>query len=116
MYTDLKKTLTAIGRCLPDEGELTQKQPAISEAARQDPLPYFEKAFVTIRIVTPRGSHNARVWDTSNRAIQIILNNPKGIFFEDDNIEHMAFSVIGSWGAGREYGDPGLRFRQIAAA
>ena len=80
------------------------------------PLPYFEKAFVTIRIVTPRGSHNARVWDTSNRAIQIILNNPKGIFFEDDNIEHMAFSVIGSWGAGREYGDPGLRFRQIAAA
>ena len=23
MYTDLKKTLAAIGRCLPDEGELT---------------------------------------------------------------------------------------------
>ena len=28
---------------------------AISEAARQEPLPYFEKAFVAIRIVTPRG-------------------------------------------------------------
>ena len=26
MYTDLKKTLAAIGRCLPDEGEPTQKQ------------------------------------------------------------------------------------------
>lgn len=71
---------------------------AISEAARQEPLPYFEKAFVAIRIVTPRGSHNAQAWDTSNRAIQIILNNLKGIFFEDDNMEHMAFSVIGSWG------------------
>lgn len=176
MYTDLKKTLAAIGRCLPDEGEPTQKQlhrmydgtlwlmsqelaviydretfgshpaepeqrtlaerqsggkntdgmvtltlreplpamkrlteaveehwkamlhAAISEAARQEPLPYFEKAFVAIRIVTPRGSHNAQAWDTSNRAIQIILNNLKGIFFEDDNMEHMAFSVIGSWG------------------
>ena len=176
MYTDLKKTLAAIGRCLPDEGEPTQKQlhrmydctlwlmsqelaviydreafgshpaepeertlaerqssskntngmvtltireplpamkrlteaveehwkamlrAALSEAARQEPLPYFEKAFVAIRIVTPRGNHNARVWDTSNRAIQIILNNLKGIFFEDDDMEHMAFSVIGSWG------------------
>ena len=175
MYTDLKKTLAAIGRCLPDEGEPTQKQlhrmydetlwlmsqlaviydretfgshpaepeqrtlaerqsggkntdgmvtltireplpamkrlteaveehwkamlrAAISEAARQEPLPYFEKAFVAIRIVTPRGSHNAQAWDTSNRAIQIILNNLKGIFFYYDNMEHMAFSVIGSWG------------------
>ena len=26
MYTDLKKTLAEIGRCLPDEGEPTQKQ------------------------------------------------------------------------------------------
>ncbi len=71
---------------------------AISDAARQGPLPYFEKAFVEIEIVTPRGSNNARVWDTSNRAIQVILNNLKGIFFHDDDMEHMAFSVVGRWG------------------
>lgn len=71
---------------------------AIAETARQGPLPYFEKAFVEIEIVTSRGSNNARVWDTSNRAIQVILNNLKGIFFEDDNMEHMAFSVVGQWG------------------
>ena len=53
---------------------------------------------VEIEIVTPRGSDNARLWDTSNRAINVIINNLKGIFFEDDNMEHMAFSVVGRWG------------------
>ena len=70
---------------------------AISDAAAQEPLPYFEKEFVEIEIVTPRGSNNARVWDTSNRAIQVILNNLKGVFFRDDDMEHMAFSVVGRW-------------------
>ena len=71
---------------------------AIAEAARQEPLPRFEKAMVEIEIITPRGAYNANVWDTSNRAINVIINNLKGIFFQDDNMEHMAFSVIGSWG------------------
>lgn len=71
---------------------------AIGEAARQGPLPHFEKAFVEIEVVTPRGSDNARLWDTSNRAVNVIINNMKGIFFEDDNLEHMAFSVVGRWG------------------
>ncbi len=74
---------------------------AISEAAQREPLPYFEKAFVGIEIVTPRGSDNTKVWDTSNRAIQVVLNNLKGIFFRDDDIEHMAFSVAGRWDEGR---------------
>lgn len=176
MYTNLRKTLEAISRCLPAEGGPTQKQlhrmyelmqrlmsqelaviydletfggspagqegrtlaerqgggknmggivtltmseplpamkrlteaveehwkamlhAAISEAAQMGPLPWFEKAFVAIKIVTPNGSNNAQVWDTSNRAIQVVLNNLKGIFFHDDNIEHMAFSVSGKWG------------------
>ena len=174
MHTDLKKTLAAVGRCLPTEGEPTWEQlrqmydltlrlmsqelsviydreafgrpegqeqqtfarrqsagvnngaaviltiaeplpamkkltetieehwktmlhAAIGEAARQGRLPYYEKAFVEIEIITPRGSDNARLWDTSNRAIQVILNNLKGILFEDDNMEHMAFSVVGRW-------------------
>lgn len=71
---------------------------AIGEAARRGPLPHFKKAFVEIEIITPKGSDNARVWDTSNRTINIIINNLKGIFFEDDNMEHMAFSVVGKWG------------------
>lgn len=71
---------------------------AISKAAQQEPLPHFEKAFVEITIITPRGTKNANLWDTSNRAINIIINNLKGIFFEDDNMEHMAFSVVGLWG------------------
>lgn len=71
---------------------------AIREAAQQGPLPYFNKAMVEIEVITPKGSDNARLWDTSNRAIQVVLNNLKGIFFEDDNMEHMAFSVVGKWG------------------
>ena len=71
---------------------------AIDEAARQASLPHFDKSMVEIEIVTPRGSDNARLWDTSNRAINVIINNLKGIFFEDDNMEHMAFSVVGQWG------------------
>ena len=71
---------------------------AIADTAQQKPLPFFDKAFVEIEIVTPKGSNNTQVWDTSNRAIQVILNNLKGIFFQDDNMEHMAFSVVGRWG------------------
>ena len=71
---------------------------AIDEAARQKRLPYFEKAMVEITIITPRGTNNANVWDTSNRAINVVINNLKGIFFQDDNMEHMAFSVAGQWG------------------
>lgn len=92
---------------LPAQKELTEAveehwkgviHSAIREAAQRKPLPWFEKAFVEIEITTPRGCSSARVWDTSNRAIQIILNNLKGIFFLDDDMEHMAFSVIGHWG------------------
>ncbi len=94
---------------LPAQKELTEAveehwkamiHNAIREAAWQKPLPWYEKAFVEIEIVTPSGSNNIRVWDTSNRAIQVIFNNLKGIFFLDDDMEHMAFSVVGRWGEG----------------
>ena len=71
---------------------------AISEAARQEPLPHFRRAMVEITIVTPRGTNNANVWDTSNRAINTVINNLKGVFFRDDDLEHMAFTVLGRWG------------------
>ena len=61
-------------------------------------IPVFDKAFVMIEIITPRGTHNCKVWDTSNRSINVIINNIKGILFMDDNFEHMAFGVTASWG------------------
>ena len=64
----------------------------------QTGLPYFEKAFVLIRIHTPRGTNNKRVWDTSNRAINVVINNLKGIFFDDDDFEHMACGIVADWG------------------
>lgn len=61
-------------------------------------IPKFEKAFVMIEITTPRGSNNSKVWDTSNRAINVIINNLKGIFFRDDDFEHMACGIVADWG------------------
>lgn len=61
-------------------------------------IPKFEKAFVMIEITTPRGSNNPKVWDTSNRAINVIINNLKGIFFRDDDFEHMACGIVADWG------------------
>lgn len=61
-------------------------------------ITYFEKAHVHIRITAPRGTHNHQLWDTSNRAINVIINNLKGIFFDDDDFEHMSFSVEAAWG------------------
>lgn len=63
----------------------------------QTGIPYFEKAFVLIRIYAPRGTNNSKVWDTSNRAINVVINNLKGIFFDDDNFEHMACGIVADW-------------------
>ena len=71
---------------------------AIQKAAAQEGLPQFDRAFVQIEVTTPRGSNNRQLWDTSNRAVNLVINNLKGIFFWDDDWSHMAFSVIGAWG------------------
>ena len=61
-------------------------------------IPRFEKAHVHIRIIAPQGTNNSKIWDTSNRAINVIINNLKGIFFDDDDFEHMSCSIEASWG------------------
>ena len=71
---------------------------AIQDAAAQEGLPQFYRAFVQIEVTTPRGSNNHQLWDTCNRAVNLVINNLKGIFFWDDDLEHMAFSVVGAWG------------------
>ena len=72
-------------------------QEAIAKQAKIG-IPRFEKAHVHIRITAPRGTNNRKVWDTSNRAINVIINNLKGIFFDDDDFEHMSCSIEASWG------------------
>jgi hypothetical protein len=72
---------------------------AIAELAEKFTIPKLEKAFVGIFTAMPKGYNNTKIWDVSNRAINLILNNLKGIFFSDDDIEHMAFSIVGSWSA-----------------
>lgn len=97
---------------LPSQKELTAAveehwvdmlHAAFQKVAEQGALPHFQKALVVIHIATPRGNDNTKVWDTSNRAIQVILNNLKGVFFPDDDMEHMAFAVAGYWAEGDGY-------------
>lgn len=79
-----------------EEHWVTMIHDAIEQESRTG-IPKFQKAMVMIEITTPRGTDNPRVWDTSNRAINLLINNLKGIFFRDDDFEHMAFSVVAKW-------------------
>ena len=104
--TEKKMVVLTIPEPLPARKELTSNveehwiqmiHDAIAKESKTG-LPYFEKAFVLIRIQTPRGTNNKRVWDTSNRAINVVINNLKGIFFDDDDFEHMACGIVANWG------------------
>lgn len=104
--TEKKMVVLTIPEPLPARKELTSNVEEhwiqmIHEAIAQESitgLPYFEKAFVLIRIQTPRGTNNKQVWDTSNRAINVVINNLKGIFFDDDDFQHMACGIVADWG------------------
>ena len=103
---DKRVVVIKINEPLPALKELTEAvelhwvkliHKAIAEESKTG-IPKFSKAFVLIEITTPRGTKNTKVWDTSNRAINVIINNLKGIFFEDDNFEHMACGIVADWG------------------
>jgi len=55
----------------------------------------FDRAIVSIIICLPYGCPKNKVWDVDNRAINLILNNLKGIFFEDDDYFHLSLFVCG---------------------
>ena len=104
--TEKKMVVLTIPEPLPARKELTSNveehwiqmiHDAIAQESKTG-LPYFEKAFVRIRIRTPRGTNNKQVWDTSNRAINVVINNLKGIFFDDDDFKHMACGIVADWG------------------
>jgi hypothetical protein len=73
-------------------------QAAIDRLAEKAAIPKFDMAMVGFQIVKPKNTNNIQLWDASNRALNLVINNLKGVFFRDDNIEHMAFSVFGCWG------------------
>jgi hypothetical protein len=54
---------------------------AIAELANKDKVPKFKKAMVGIHITTEAGGKSRQLWDTSNRAINLVINNLKGVFF-----------------------------------
>lgn len=93
-----------------EEHWVTMIHDAIEQESRTG-IPKFQKAMVMIEITTPRGTDNQRVWDTSNRAINLVINNLKGIFFRDDDFEHMAFSVVAKWG---ESGRTTIRISELS--
>lgn len=104
--TDKRVVTIKINEPLPALKELTEAvelhwvkliHQAIADESKTG-IPKFKKAFVLIEITTPKGTKNTQVWDTSNRAINVIINNLKGIFFEDDNFEHMACGIVAEWG------------------
>ena len=104
--TEKKMIALTILEPLPARKELTSNveehwiqmiHDAIAQESKNG-LPYFEKAFVLIRIQTPRGTNNKQVWDTSNRAINVVIINLKGIFFDDDDFQHMACGIVAEWG------------------
>ena len=104
--TEKKMVVLTIPEPLPARKELTSNveehwtrmiHDAIARESKTG-LPYFEKALVLIRIWTPRGTNNKQVWDTSNRAINVVINNLKGIFFDDDDFEHMVCGIVADWG------------------
>ena len=70
----------------------------ISKLADKNKIPVFEKALVGIHITTKKESDRGKLWDVSNRALNLVFNNLKGIFFEDDNFKHMAIIVSGTQG------------------
>lgn len=104
--TDKRVVTIKINEPLPALKELTEAVElhwvklihAAIAAESKTGIPKFNKAFVLIEITTPKGTKNTQVWDTSNRAINVIINNLKGIFFDDDNFEHMACGIVADWG------------------
>lgn len=63
--------------------------------AKKQAIRMFGKAFVGILLSVPPDYAKRKLWDTDNRALHLIFNNLKGIFFLDDDYLHMCFGVFG---------------------
>ena len=68
------------------------------EIGKNTHIKMFEKAFVAVIIFSPPDYANKKAWDSDNRALHLVFNNLKGVFFSDDDFEHMSFGVFGAKG------------------
>ncbi len=71
-----------------EEHWITMIHSAIAEESKTG-IPNFKKAMVAIYITSPRETNNRLVWDVSNRVINVVINNLKGIFFKDDDFKNI---------------------------
>jgi len=69
---------------------------AIDILADKYGTPYFNRAHIGLYTQLPTSS-NHKVWDISNRAVNVTINNLKGIFFPDDDAEHLSITAIGKF-------------------
>jgi len=69
---------------------------AIDVLAGKSTIPYFKRAHIGLYTQLPTSS-NHKVWDISNRAVNVTINNLKGIFFPDDDAEHLSITAIGKF-------------------
>jgi len=58
--------------------------------------PFFEQAHMGL-LVEMQKNPRFKVWDISNRAVNFTVNNLKGIFFPDDDVEHLSIISAGRW-------------------
>jgi len=65
------------------------------EINKLDRVKMFNRAIVSIIVCLPQSSTNQKTWDVDNRAIHLILNNLKGIFFKDDDYDNVSLFVCG---------------------
>lgn len=59
-------------------------------------MPFFQKAHMGLFVEMER-SPKFKAWDISNRAVNFTINNLKGIFFTDDDVEHLSIISAGRW-------------------
>ena len=71
---------------------------AIDDLANKYDKPFFERAHMGLMVEMLRNP-KFKAWDITNRAINLTVNNLKGIFFPDDDVEHLSIISAGRWSA-----------------
>lgn len=94
MYIDLRKTLEEISRCLPKKGAPTPKQ---LRRMYELTLRLQSQELAVIYDMEAFGGPTAQEQRTLAQQ-HGGGESRNGIFFRDDDMEHMAFSVVGRWG------------------
>ena len=69
---------------------------AIESLVSKFEKPFFNRVHMGL-LVEMEKNPKFKAWDISNRAINFTINNLKGIFFPDDDVEHLSIISAGKW-------------------